>query len=94
MEHSRQMCLLQSIQKFCIKYDLYGTGDEKSMLTSALNRMSLDNTINSKTDEYKDVQYLKTDVYLLKELIIKNGLFTPEQINDLAKISVEIRFCT
>lgn len=93
MDNVRYMAIMQNLQSFCKKYQLsYDYDDPRVILKSGLTHMAVANKIDSMTEDGKKRQYIGVVVNFMGEFMTR-GVFTPEQIKDIADIdSNEISF--
>lgn len=91
MENSRHIGILQKAYEFCDKYNL--SHDIPSVcitMKNALRTLGVQNKIDSMTSD-EDKHYVNVTIYCMGEYMTK-GLFTPEQLLDLANMGSDIKF--
>lgn len=85
------MALIQNVQSFCRKYkQSCDTAEVYLLMRRALESISVHNFYEHMIN--KDLNFVKANITFLGKPIMRNGLFTPEQIKDLNDIGSEIKF--
>lgn len=88
---NRQMALRQNINLFCKKYNFPTEIPETDQLMkSVLENMSLSNFMDSRANRC-DESYIRATVTFLGDVVVKDGLFTTEQLHDISSIGSEIK---